>query len=67
MSIFRRFVFASAGESRTEWAIAGLRIFFGLALALGHGTNKFPVKPSWVETVASLGFPMPVVFAWAAT
>lgn len=66
MSAFRRFVFAPPGVS-SEWALAGLRMFFGLAMAIGHGLNKFPVSPKWVQNVASLGFPMPVVFAWMAT
>ncbi|MEO1482677.1 MAG: DoxX family protein [Myxococcota bacterium] len=66
MSAFRRFVLAPPGAS-SEWALAGLRIFFGLAMALGHGLNKFPVSPRWVQNVAALGFPLPVVFAWVAT
>lgn len=43
-----------------------LRIFAGTALALTHGINKMPPSEGFVETAGKLGFPMPVVFAWAA-
>lgn len=43
-----------------------LRIAAGAGLALGHGLGKVPVKDGFVAGVESLGFPVPVVFAWAA-
>jgi putative oxidoreductase len=43
-----------------------LRLFPGLFLAFGHGINKLPVSGRFIEGVAELGFPLPVVFAWAA-
>lgn len=46
--------------------IALLRIFTGISLALAHGIGKIPVSDQFVEGTAKLGFPMPVVFAWAA-
>lgn len=43
-----------------------LRVFAGLSLALAHGVGKLPPSESFVSGVAEMGFPMPVVFAWAA-
>jgi putative oxidoreductase len=44
-----------------------LRIFTGLAMALAHGLGKVQgPSEQFVEGVASMGFPMPIVFAWAA-
>ncbi|MBU6365102.1 MAG: DoxX family protein, partial [Gemmatimonadetes bacterium] len=31
-----------------------------------HGMGKLPVSDKFVEGVGSMGFPVPVVFAWAA-
>lgn len=42
----------------------------GLYLAIGHGWGKVVAlaagQTRFVETVANLGFPVPVAFAWAA-
>ena len=58
------------GESGLSFAgnagITLLRVFAGLSLALAHGFGKIPVSDQFVEGTAKLGFPMPVVFAWAA-
>lgn len=43
-----------------------LRLGVGLALAFAHGLGKIPPSPGFVETTAGLGFPLPVLFAWAA-
>jgi putative oxidoreductase len=43
-----------------------LRVFTGLSLALTHGIGKIPPSEGLIETTGSLGFPMPVFFAWAA-
>ena len=43
-----------------------LRIFAGVALALGHGLGKMPPSERFVENTANLGFPLPGLFAWAA-
>lgn len=43
-----------------------LRVFTGLSLALSHGIGKIPPTEGLVETTGSLGFPMPIFFAWAA-
>ena len=43
-----------------------LRIFAGASLALSHGIGKLPPSEGFIEGTASIGFPMPGVFAWAA-
>ena len=42
------------------------RAFAGLALAVDFGASKLPVPEWFVTDVGNLGFPLPVVFAWAA-
>lgn len=58
------------GESGLSYiANAGLtllRIFTGVALAFAHGIGKLPPSEGLINRTAELGFPMPVVFAWAA-
>jgi putative oxidoreductase len=52
-----------------DYALLFLRLA-GLYLALGHGLGKILALTSgqdwWVNAVAGLGLPMPIVFAWAA-
>lgn len=43
-----------------------LRLGVGLPLALAHGLGKLPPSDGFVDGTAALGFPLPVVFAWAA-
>jgi putative oxidoreductase len=58
------------GESGLSYtANAGLtllRIFAGIALALSHGIGKVPPSDGLINRAGELGFPMPIVFAWAA-
>lgn len=57
----------AGGASRTSDAgLLVLRVFAGLALALAHGMGKLPPSERFVGTVAGMGFPAPLVFAWAA-
>lgn len=42
------------------------RLFVGSSMALAHGLGKLPPPEPLIEGVTSMGFPMPVVFAWAA-
>ena len=44
-----------------------VRVFAGLSLMLAHGFGKIPPGEGLVETTGKLGFPMPEVFAWAAS
>ncbi len=58
------------GESGLSYiANAGLtllRIFAGVSLAFAHGIGKLPPSEGLINRTAEFGFPMPVVFAWAA-
>ncbi len=56
----------TAHNSSTDLGLLILRVFAGLSLAMGHGLGKLPVSSGFVESVGNLGFPLPVVFAWAA-
>lgn len=55
-----------SGSVLFEIGITPLRLFAGLALCLGHGLAKFPPSAAFVSRVDAFGFPMPVLFAWAA-
>ncbi|MFM8441368.1 MAG: DoxX family protein [Acidobacteriota bacterium] len=46
--------------------VTAIRVFAGLALALAHGRGKLPPSEGFIEGVVKMGFPMPIVFAWAA-
>ena len=50
-----------------ELGLTPLRLFAGLALCLGHGLAKLPPSATFVTRVEGFGFPMPALFAWAAT
>ena len=43
-----------------------LRIFTGVALALGHGLGKLPPAQGFIERTGQMGFPAPGLFSWAA-
>lgn len=43
-----------------------LRIFAGAAMMLGHGLGKLPPSEQFIERTGTMGFPVPVFFAWAA-
>lgn len=45
-------------------ALALLRIFTGLSLALAHGIGKLPPSDGFIGAVGNLGFPVPALFAW---
>jgi putative oxidoreductase len=58
---------ADAGaRGRGDLALLALRVIAGLALALAHGINKLPPTERFVAGVAEMGFPAPMLFAWAA-
>lgn len=42
------------------------RVATGLMMAFGHGLGKVPPSDKFIDGVAAMGFPVPVVFAWAA-
>lgn len=49
-----------------DLALLVLRLFTGLVLALAHGAGKMPPSERFVSGVEALGFPAPLLFAWAA-
>lgn len=55
-----------AGSWLAELGTLVLRIFAGLTLAVFHGFPNLPPGSWLVDTTASLGFPFPTGFAWAA-
>jgi putative oxidoreductase len=56
----------SARLSPQDLGLSLLRIFAGLSLAFAHGFGKFPPSERFVAGVAEMGFPVPVLFSWAA-
>lgn len=64
---FRRLFAVTVERSLlAELAVTALRVFYGLALALGHGLSKLPPSERFVGGVGEMGFPAPTLFAWAA-
>lgn len=43
------------------------RVCIGLTMAFAHGLGKMPPPEQLVTGVESMGFPLPVLFAWAAS
>lgn len=63
----KKLFFGSIENSNsTDLTLALFRIFVGLSLMLVHGSSKIPVSDGFIEHIGSLGFLMPVFFAWAA-
>ncbi len=60
-------MFGSGDTSRaTDLGLLVLRLGFGLTLAFAHGLGKIPPSDGFIEGTAGMGFPLPVLFAWAA-
>ena len=47
--------------------LAVVRVFAGLAMAFAHGWGKMLPSDRFVEAVAEMGFPVPLLFAYAAS
>ena len=63
----KKLFFGSIENSNsTDLALALFRVFAGLSLMLVHGAGKIPVSEGFIEHIGSLGFPNPMLFAWAA-
>ena len=64
----KRFLTGGAGgaDRSADLGLLLFRVFVGLALAFGHGLGKLPPKPGFVAGVIEMGFPVPLLFAWAA-
>ncbi|MFP5519168.1 MAG: DoxX family protein [Bdellovibrionia bacterium] len=49
-----------------DFGILIFRLFVGFAMAFAHGLGKVPPGEQLIGGVTAMGFPLPVVFAWAA-
>lgn len=50
----------------TDLGLLIFRLFVGLSLAFAHGLGKLPPGEQLIGGVTAMGFPLPIVFAWAA-
>lgn len=63
----RPILFGTPAPSRTlDAGLLVLRLGLFAMLALGHGLGKLPVSQGFIDNTASMGFPLPTLFAWAA-
>lgn len=63
----RSFLVGTGDTSRwTDVGLLILRLGFGLSLAFAHGLGKLPPSEGFVGVTGELGFPAPLLFAWAA-
>lgn len=62
--IFKTTVESSFGN---EVTMTALRVVAGLLMASLHGFGKMPPSTQLIDGVGALGFPMPELFAWAAS
>ncbi len=49
-----------------EVVMTTLRVITGVLMLVLHGMGKMPPSEKFIEGVTNLGFPAPVLFAWAA-
>ncbi|MNJ92559.1 putative oxidoreductase CatD [compost metagenome] len=67
LPILKKMISTSGDGSRaSDVGVLLLRVFIGLSMAFAHGMAKFPMSEQMISGVASLGFPMPEVFAHLA-
>jgi putative oxidoreductase len=57
---------SGGGSALADFGLMLLRVFAGLAMALGHGLGKFPVSEGFIDAVGKMGFPAPAFFAYSA-
>lgn len=64
----KKLLFKTTPESSifNEVSLLLLRVAAGLLMAGLHGAGKVPPSEKLIAGVEGLGFPVPVVFAWAA-
>lgn len=60
------FKYSPSGPGSLDFGLGIWRLFLGLAMSLTHGWGKLPPSSGLIEGVSSMGFPAPLVFAWAA-
>ena len=68
LSKFKLFFFS--GETISSNLANGVllvaRLGLGGMMAFGHGLGKLPPSEGFIAAVSALGFPLPIIFAWAA-
>ncbi|AUN97895.1 DoxX family protein [Bacteriovorax stolpii] len=66
--MIKKLLFKTTPESSllNETSLLVLRVIAGLLMASLHGFGKMPPGDKLIGGVQALGFPMPVLFAWAA-
>ena len=64
----RWFLFGGSGggSAAADLGLLFLRLFAGLSLALAHGLGKIPPSQQFLAGVGEMGFPIPILFGWAA-
>ena len=62
----RSFLFGPPSPRGVDAGLLALRVGMFALLAFAHGLGKIPPSEGFVGATASLGFPVPVLFAWAA-
>ena len=53
-------------EFKASFTLALARVFIGLTMAFAHGMGKLPPPQMMIDGVGAMGFPAPMLFAWAA-
>ena len=66
--MIKRFLVSITPESSlfNELSMTAIRVFVGLSMAFSHGIGKIPPSEGFIAKVGELGFPEPMIFAWAA-
>lgn len=66
--MIKKLLFKTTPESSitADIGLTILRVGAGLLMLSLHGMGKFPISEQLIQGVASLGFPLPTFFAWAA-
>lgn len=52
--------------NRPDFGLLIFRLFIGLTMAFAHGWGKLPPPQMLVDGLSSMGFPLPIFFAWCA-
>ena len=52
--------------NQPDFGLLLFRFFVGATMAFSHGLGKLPPSEQLIQGVTGMGFPLPVVFAWAA-
>lgn len=67
MNRLKNFFFSTIEDSPlADMGLLILRVGTGLSMAFSHGLGKVPVSDGFIGGVEKMGFPLPVLFAWAA-